>query len=425
MSVVTESTAVRLRSLLVEEQRGILLVFWAPWHTRSEELAEEASRLAAKYPAELVAFCVNVDHDVEVAMAFGMRVLPLCLLFEQGREVARTASSVSPSNLQEWLWRNGLTRSAMPAEFRVAQHGYHCGAFHGDEALRLKLCRHLLELTARGQVRHVRIPCWDGQTGSIIGALGGSLRPDIAEEHSGLPYSFLSALEFLSLEWTPAEVRAILEPIQPGLELDSVATQLMYRVFADSMADWRSLLGDPAIDRQRQLWLRAIERHLAGIPVPQVEWDSILVELGQQRSMPKDPFRSVQDCVIDMLGLLSPPPPHDSDLWVNLFSLHGIYLEYILIGHELEWSREEFAFEGIRASWFMGREALEPGGKFTTERLALASIDWHEAMGKAQADYDERLHEASGQLPLVTLRVRSMLIELIAAQKDVQAGLAT
>jgi len=413
LSQASETTSVKLQALLASEQRTVLLVFWARWHVRSTELAEHARSLGATHGEELVTFCVDVDKDPDVAMAFGMRALPLCLLYLNGHELARAASAACACELNAWLWRNGVARSAMPKDFPLKLRVLDRGAFHADPAFKEKVCTALKEKAQRGLVRAARIPNWNGRFGSITGALAGAMRPEVVEAESGLPFSFVCALEFLCTDWDVALVDSILAPIPPGADLTHVATQLIYRVFADAATDWQALLDDPEVDVQRQRWLRAIERHLAGIHVPQQEWDEILIGLGMLRQTGHDPLRSVQDCVIDLLGILSPPPRHDDDLWVNALSLHGIYLAYILISHELDWSREDFAFEGIRAQWFMAREALEPGGKFTPERLALVQNDWLAEMGQEQARYDELLAEARRNLPLVTRRIRSHLLVLI------------
>jgi hypothetical protein len=413
LSQASETTGGSLQALLAAEQRTVLLVFWARWHVRSNELAEHAQSLAAAHAGELVTFCVDVDKDPDVAMAFGMRALPLCLLYRNGQEVARAASAACACELNAWLWRNGVVRSAMPADFPLKFRTFDRGAFHADPAFKEKVCTALKEKAQLGFVRTARIPNWNGRFGSITGALAGAMRPEVVEAECGLPFSFVCALEFLCTDWDVALVDALLTPIPPGADLKHVATQLIYRVFADAATDWRALLDDSELDVQRQRWLRAIERHLAGVPVVQQEWDEILVGLGMLRQVGRDPQRSVQDCVIDLLGILSPPPSHDDDLWVNALSLHGIYIEYILISHELDWAREDFAFEGIRAQWFMAREALEPGGKFTPTRLALAQNDWLAEMGEEQARYDELLEEARRNLPLVTRRIRSHLQALI------------
>lgn len=413
MGQVSENTAVILQTLIESETRDVLLVFHARWHARSNEMAEEVRRLGRRYADELVPFCVDVDGDVEVAMSFGMRALPLCILLRRGGEISRTAGAVGAADLQEWLWRNGVARSTMPAGFPLELPGCSRGAFHADVSVRQRVCQLLRERAASGSILRRRIPFWDGHAGTISGAVAGSMRPDILETHSGLPFSFACTLEILSLDWTPEEVDAILGSVATGADLSQIAVRLMHGIFSDPEVLWGNLLDDTRIDQLRLQWLCAVERQLAGTVVPQAEWDAMLVGLGLRRSSRRSPDRSVQDCVVDMLCILSPPPPHDSDLWVNAFSLHGVHFAYILISHHLGWRPEDFAFEGVRAQWFMAREALEPGGKFSRARLRQMHEVWLEEMGAAQEAYDEKLHEAVLRLPLVTQRFRSMLLDLI------------
>lgn len=406
---------------MAAEERPVLVVFWAYWHVRSQQLEKVARCLEERHPQSLRVVSINVDLDAEIPIAYGMRALPLCLLFRNGKEAGRSGNLDSETALEEWLWRYGVMCVTMPDGFCGAFQSGSAGAFHGDVAVKDRLCGTLRDRARRGQVQAGRAPRWDGVSGTITGAVAGSLRPDIVEAESGLPYSFLTALEFLCKDWDAGMVERVFGAIRPGVDLSQIAPMLMYRVFSDAAADWSNVLHDEQVDAWRLRWLRGMEHHLAGVEVSAKEWDAILVGLGMLRGA-KDPFRAVEECVIDMLGILSPPPAHDDDLWSNAMSFHGIYLQYVLTGHELGWTVDDFAFEGIRAQWFMAREACEPGGCFTADALTRAQEEWLRQMGAEQRRYDVLLEEARRALPLISHRYLAVVEELIAQARPVSVS---
>lgn len=397
--------------------RALLLVFWAPWHVRSRDLLDEAGRLAQEHADELCLRSVNVDLDVASAMRFGMRSVPLLILFREGREVARTAGPTGCERLSPWLWRQGIALAAMPAGFALPRQIGLAGAFHGDSALRERLHRHLHELASQGRILRRRFPFWCEGRGTISAALSCSTRPDIVETQTGLPFSFACALEFLGLEWTPALVDWLFAELPVGMDVSQIALRLVQSHMADPEVDWREIIADPRLDALRQQWLRLTDRQLCGLPVAGTEWDALLLELGLLRSQGRNPERSVQDAVIDLLGTLSPPPAHDNDLWVSAISLHGIYLLHVAVEHDQGWTHEDFAFEGRRGQWFLEREQREPGGRFTPERLEIFRQEWMQLHGDEQKRYDAMLEEAGAHFPLMSNRLRQRLVALLREQK--------
>jgi thioredoxin 1 len=399
-------------ALIASEQRGVVLLFWAPWHLGSDELREEAERLALAHADEMVLVMVNIDRELELAMRYGLRAVPLMILFQHGEEVARTSGASGYEKMAPWLWCHGIALASMPAGFELPHHALR-GAFHGDVGLRQELIERLRERGRTGAIVSRRVPFWLDGRGTISGALADSVRPDLLEARSGLPFSFACALEFLGLEWSEATIDAVFGEIRAGADLTMVAIILVRDVLADPEKDWALLIGDAQIDQWRQQWVRLIDRHTCGFAVAQNEWSEVVVGLGMLRSRGRDPARAVQDAFIDMLGLLSPPPAHDDDLWVSALSLHGIYLLHVILAHDLGWRTEDFAFEGERGQWFMAREKSQPDGRFSEQALAQAQQEWMAERGDDQRFYDRLLAESSEQFPLLSHRNCQRLLRLL------------
>lgn len=409
---IEDIKAVQFDALVAGEARAIVLFFWAPWHVRSLEIREEARRMTEAHADEWVLVTVNIDREIDLGMRHGLRAVPLMIVLRQGVEVARTVAPSGTHDIGPLLWRNGLALAAMPAGFDLPQQALR-GAFRADESLRQHVIQRLHERTRQGVVVHHRVPFWQNGRGTISGALADSVRPDLVEARSGLPFSFVCALEFLSLDWSEALVDAVFGEIRAGADLSMIAIRLVRDVFADPATDWACVVGDSRIDQIRQQWVRLVDRHTCGLAVSQAEWDQIVVELGMLRSQGRDPARAVQDAFIDMLGSLSPPPAHDDDQWVSALSLHGIYLLNVIVGHDLGWRPEDFAFEGERARWFMALEKKQPGGRFSGEALTEARQQWEQERGDDQRRYDLMLAELGEQFPLLRHRNYQRLLALL------------
>jgi hypothetical protein len=399
-----------LAKLLAMEARRVLLLFWAPWHIRSRELLAEAEKLTQTHGDEIVLVSINIEREVDLAMRYGMRAVPLMILLDHGEEVARSGGTVEVS---AWLWRQGLCLSAMPAGFELPRQALQGGAFHGDAKLRTSLIECLHERAQQSAIVVARVPFWHEDRGTISGTLGKSTRPDILEARTGLPFSFLCALEFLAQEWSEGAIDAVFGEILPGADLSLIALRLVQGTFADPEVDWAAIIDDTQLDRLRTQWVRLVDRHVCGLAVSRAEWDALLVDLGLLRSEGRAPARSVQDAVIDMIGTLSPPPAHDDDLWVSALSMHGIYLLHVIVQHDLGWTRSDFAFEGERGQWFLARERQQPGGRFSEQALLVAQREWIAQRGEAQHRYDEILQESSAHFPLLSHRLRQRLIALL------------
>lgn len=410
--LIQDIDASQLDLLLAREQRVLLLVFWAAWHFRSAEVREEAEYLAHVHADEIALATVNVDREIDLAIRYGMRSVPLLILFRCGVEVARTVAPGGRGGVLPWLWRNDAVLTVRPDNFEIPGKALH-GAFHGDALFRQAVIGSVRDLACRHAIVRQRIPFWRDGHGTISGALAGCTRPDVVEARSGLPFSFACALEFLHIEWSEATVDAVFSEIASGADLSMIAIRLVRDVLADPATDWAGLIEDERIDLLRMRWLRLVDRYVCTLPVAREEWDEILVGLGMLRSRERAPLRSVQDAFIDMLSTLSPPPAHDDDLWVSALSLHGIYLLHVLVEYDLGWGRDDFAFEGWRGQWFAARERMQADGRFTSETLAEAQKQWMHEHGDAQIRYDEMLVESSEAFSLLSNRIRQRLIALL------------
>lgn len=93
---VTKDT---FQSLVLENEKPVLLDFWATWCGPCRMIAPTLEQLAQEYPQYAVAK-INVDEEPELTMQFGIVSIPTLIVFKAGQI---TGKSVGALSLEEML----------------------------------------------------------------------------------------------------------------------------------------------------------------------------------------------------------------------------------------------------------------------------------------------------------------------------------
>ena len=67
----------------------VMVDFWADWCGPCKMLAPVIDGLAESYEGKAIVGKVNVDHEQELAMRYGVMSIPTVIFFKDGEEVAR------------------------------------------------------------------------------------------------------------------------------------------------------------------------------------------------------------------------------------------------------------------------------------------------------------------------------------------------
>ena len=86
-----------------EDGIPLLVDFWATWCGPCRVMAPVLAAAAQELEPRLRIAKLDTDAVPEVAGRFGLRSIPTLILFQGGREVARTAGAMPLSQLKAWL----------------------------------------------------------------------------------------------------------------------------------------------------------------------------------------------------------------------------------------------------------------------------------------------------------------------------------
>ncbi len=106
--IVLEATRDNFAKLVLENSRkGLVLVdFWAEWAGPSLRQRELLLRLAGDYGGRFLLVTVNTDRQKDVAREFGVKSLPSCKLFRDGKPVEHVHGMQTESDYRELIERH-------------------------------------------------------------------------------------------------------------------------------------------------------------------------------------------------------------------------------------------------------------------------------------------------------------------------------
>lgn len=91
---------------VVEAASLAMVDFWAPWCGPCQMLGPVIEELAETYEGRVLTAKVNVDENQELAVRFGVELIPTVVFLKNGREFHRFTGVVSMEALAEVLDRS-------------------------------------------------------------------------------------------------------------------------------------------------------------------------------------------------------------------------------------------------------------------------------------------------------------------------------
>ncbi len=102
-SPVDVATAAEFDSLIATASLPVVIDFWAPWCGPCRMVAPEIQKVAARQAGRLLVVKVNTDEVDGVGERLGIRSIPTMAVFNNGREIARTAGARPASDIEAFV----------------------------------------------------------------------------------------------------------------------------------------------------------------------------------------------------------------------------------------------------------------------------------------------------------------------------------
>lgn len=106
MSHFIEVTDANFEEAVVQNDRAVLVDFWAPWCGPCKTVAPLLEEIADEFGEQLVIAKVNVDDSPEVTARMGIRGIPTLALFQDGGVVAQQTGAGSLGQLRTFVKGN-------------------------------------------------------------------------------------------------------------------------------------------------------------------------------------------------------------------------------------------------------------------------------------------------------------------------------
>ena len=94
-----EITDANFQTDVIEKGGVSVLDFWAEWCGPCRMISPIIEKLATEYDGKALIGKVNVDHNPEVAMKYGVRSIPTIVILKDGEEVERQVGYTTQDNL--------------------------------------------------------------------------------------------------------------------------------------------------------------------------------------------------------------------------------------------------------------------------------------------------------------------------------------
>jgi len=100
---VKEITSTNFNDEVLESDTPVLVDFWAEWCGPCRAIGPVVDEIANDYDGKVSVGKLNVDHENQLAMQYGVRSIPALLIFNNGTVVNQIVGAVPKNRITDIL----------------------------------------------------------------------------------------------------------------------------------------------------------------------------------------------------------------------------------------------------------------------------------------------------------------------------------
>lgn len=87
----------------IQEEKPVLVEFWAPWCVYCRRIASAMKKIADQYKDELVVSQVNIDDEPALSESERIELVPTLVIYKNGKDLGSIVAPESKAKIEEFI----------------------------------------------------------------------------------------------------------------------------------------------------------------------------------------------------------------------------------------------------------------------------------------------------------------------------------